>query len=298
MEESVTAKTLLSWRRTMLTAGGEASALDWLLDLKGGVGWQQLQALRLYPESTLTLDHKLETLEELWRRHLRQQIPLQYLVGLCPWRNLELKVAPGVLIPRQETEVLVDLALACLSGEDRQDNLQWADLGTGSGCIAIGLAKALPRSQGVAVDRSFDALEQAQANARANLCSDGLTFAQGDWWEAIQDRWGNLDLVVSNPPYIPAAIWADLEPVVRDHEPELALNGGSDGLDAIRAIAGGACAALKPGGWLVLEHHYDQSNAVLELLDRAGLVNGQAHTDLEGVERFAQAQRPVKTMED
>lgn len=298
MEKTVTAKTLLSWRQTMLNEGGEANALDWLLDLKGGVRWQQLQSLRLYPTSTVVIDHGLETLENIWRRHLEQQIPLQYLVGRCPWRDLELKVAQGVLIPRQETEVLVDLALACLSGEDRQDNLQWADLGTGSGCIAIGLAKALPGSQGVAVDRSFDALEQAQANARANLCSDGLAFAQGDWWEAIQDRWGNLDLVVSNPPYIPAAIWADLEPVVRDHEPELALNGGSDGLDAIRAIAGGACAALKPGGWLVLEHHYDQSNAVLELLDRAGLVNGQAHTDLEGVERFAQAQRPVKTMED
>ena len=298
MEESVTAKTLLSWRLTMLNEGGEASALDWLLDLKGGVRWQQLQALRLYPESTLTLEHGLETLEELWRRHLRQQIPLQYLVGLCPWRDLELKVAPGVLIPRQETELLIDLALGCLSDEERQGDLQWADLGTGSGCIAIGLAKALPGSQGVAVDRSSEALAQAQANAEAILGSGGLAFAQGDWWEAIPDRRGKLDLVVSNPPYIPAAIWADLEPVVRNHEPELALNGGSDGLDAIRAIAGGACAALKPGGWLVLEHHYDQSNAVLELLDRAGLVNGRAHTDLEGVQRFAIAQRPKGTEED
>jgi len=298
MEESVTAKTLLSWRLTMLNEGGEASALDWLLDLKGGLRWQQLQALRLYPESTLTLEHGLETLEELWRRHLRQQIPLQYLVGLCPWRDLELKVAPGVLIPRQETELLIDLALGCLNGEDRQGDLHWADLGTGSGCIAIGLAKALPGSQGVAVDRSSEALAQAQANAEAILGSGGLAFAQGDWWEAIPDRRGKLDLVVSNPPYIPAAIWADLEPVVRDHEPELALNGGSDGLDAIRAIAGGACAALKPGGWLVLEHHYDQSNAVLELLDRAGLVNGRAHSDLEGVQRFAIAQRPKATEED
>ena len=260
--------------------------------------WQQLQALRLYPESTLTLEHGLETLEELWRRHLREQIPLQYLVGLCPWRDLELKVAPGVLIPRQETELLIDLALGCLNVEERQSDLHWADLGTGSGCIAIGLARALPGSQGVAVDRSSEALTQAQANAEAILGSGGLAFAQGDWWEAIPDRWGKLDLVVSNPPYIPAAIWADLEPVVRDHEPELALNGGGDGLDAIRAIAGGACAALKPGGWLVLEHHYDQSTTVLELLDRAGLVNRRARTDLEGVQRFAIAQRPEGTEED
>lgn len=188
--------------------------------------WQQLQALRLYPESTLALEHDLGTLEDLWRSHLQEQIPLQYLVGLCPWRDLELKVAPGVLIPRQETELLLELALDCVGREDDQSDMQWADLGTGSGCIAIGLAKALPGSQGVAVDRSSEALDQAKANAEAILNSDALTFAQGDWWEAIQDRWGKLNLVVSNPPYIPAAIWAGLEPVVRDHEPELALNGG------------------------------------------------------------------------
>ncbi len=297
MEDSVTAKILLSWRQTMLDKGGEASALDWLLDLKGGVRWQQLQALRLYPESTLALEHDLGTLEDLWRSHLQEQIPLQYLVGLCPWRDLELKVAPGVLIPRQETELLLELALDCVGREDDQSDMQWADLGTGSGCIAIGLAKALPGSQGVAVDRSSEALDQAKANAEAILNSDALTFAQGDWWEAIQDRWGKLNLVVSNPPYIPAAIWAGLEPVVRDHEPELALNGGTDGLDAIRAIAGGACAGLKPGGWLVLEHHYDQSSAVIELLDRAGLINGEAHSDLEGIQRFARAQRPMEMEE-
>ena len=98
MKESVTAKTLLSWRQTMLNEGGGANELDWLLDLKGGVRWQQLQALWLYPTSTLVIEHGLRTLEDIWRRHLEQQIPLQYLVGCCPWRDLELKVAPGVLI--------------------------------------------------------------------------------------------------------------------------------------------------------------------------------------------------------
>ena len=292
MGDSVTAQSLLNWRKTMLRQGGEASALDWLLDLKGGVHWPKLQALRLYPESEVALEHRLETLEEIWQEHLQQGKPLQYLVGLCPWRDLELKVAPGVLIPRQETELLIDLALACLSPDQQQSQVSWADLGTGSGCIAIGLAKALPSSKGFAVDRSTAALRQTEENARRILNSNSVEFREGDWWDAIQDQWGQLDLVVSNPPYIPAAVWAELEPVVRDHEPELALNGGADGLDAIRRITSDALQCLAPGGWLLLEHHYDQSAAVLGLLKEAGLVKTQAHSDLEGVQRFARAQKP------
>ena len=293
MAELLTARTLLSWRQALLAQGGESSALDWLLDLKGGLRWQQLQALRLYPESEIALEQNLGTLEQIWRQHLEQAIPLQYLVGRCPWRDIELDVAPGVLIPRQETEVLVDLALDCAK-DDQMAAPRWADLGTGSGCIAIALAKGLPNGQGFAVDRSAEALHQAERNAKEILESTCLDFREGDWWEAIRDQWGQLDLVVSNPPYIPAAVWAQLEPVVREHEPELALNGGSDGLEALRTIAGGAALGLAPGGWLLLEHHYDQSRAVLELLEAAELENVQAHKDLEGVQRFAMAQRPLK----
>ena len=103
---------------------------------------------------------------------------------------------------------------------------------------------------------------------------------------------GSLNLVVSNPPYIPTDVWRALDPQVRDHEPELALHGGSDGLDAIRAIAQGAAAALAAGGWLLLEHHHDQSEAAVELLRQSGLNNAASHLDLEGVKRFACAQRP------
>ena len=294
MAELLTAKAVLSWRQAMLGQGGESSALDWLLDLKGGLRWQQLQALRLYPESEIVLEQDLGTLEQIWSQHLGQAIPLQYLVGRCPWRDIELEVAPGVLIPRQETEVLVDLALDCAKGDQLGSAPRWADLGTGSGCIAIALAKGLPNAQGFAVDRSAEALRQAERNAREILGSASLDFREGDWWEAIRDQWGQLDLVVSNPPYIPAAVWAQLEPVVREHEPELALNGGSDGLEALRTIAGGAALGLAPGGWLLLEHHYDQSRAVLQLLEAAELVNVQAHKDLEGVQRFARAQRPLQ----
>jgi release factor glutamine methyltransferase len=122
-----------------------------------------------------------------------------------------------------------------------------------------------------------------------------VELRQGSWWEPLIDSAGTLNLVVSNPPYIPTAVWAELEAGVRDHEPSLALDGGGDGLDAIRSIAAGAKSHLAPGGWLLLEHHHDQSSAVVALLIAAGLEQVQAHRDLEGVLRFASGRRPGAT---
>lgn len=293
---------LLGWRRRMLALGGSRSELDWLLELGGGITWPQLQALHLHPHQLLRLQQSLDTLEALWRRHLLSADPLQYLVGRCPWRDLDLAVAPGVLIPRQETEMLVDLALALLPPLP-PDPLHWADLGTGSGCLAVALARALPGSRGFAVDLSPLALDQLAANlARCVpaphehetggfLWRERLTLLQSDWWSALKPWWGRLDLVISNPPYIPTPLLGGLDPVVRDHEPMLALDGGPDGLSAIRSIVAGASQALAPGGLLLLEHHHDQSAAVQELLAAAGLQQGQAHQDLEGIWRFASAVR-------
>jgi len=350
---AISACELLDWRRAMLAlpeAGATSAAgLDWLLDLAGGIGWQTLQSLWLHPQRRVPLQCSLQELERLWRRHCRQAEPLQYLVGRCPWRDLELSVAPGALIPRQETEQLLDLALALAPAMPSDAPLCWADLGTGSGCLAVALARALPGSVGLAVDASAAALVQAAANLRALLppgsrldlppamaadaaadpaaapaqalragpdptpradavepppglsCGHrpdrlhpGVRLRQGSWWQAIQPWWGRLDLVVSNPPYIPSDLLAGLDPVVRDHEPALALDGGADGLDAIRRIAAQACDALAPAGVLLLEHHHDQSQAVLALLHASGLEECRAHRDLEGVLRFASGRRPCR----
>lgn len=316
-EPSLTAAALLAWRREMLSLPGigtaSAAELDWLLDLAGGLGWSLLQGLWLHPQRRVSLARPLPELEALWRRHRTSAEPLQYLVGCCPWRDLELAVAPGVLIPRQETEQLIEVALQLLPPPSAATPLCWADLGTGSGCLALALARALPGSQGLAVDASSEALRQASANLNALLppgsclegtgdahgseprspCGDALTTSvrlqQGHWWEAIEPWWGRLGLVVSNPPYIPTAVLAELDPGVRDHEPALALDGGTDGLDAIRVIVAGAPEALAAGGVLLLEHHHDQSDAVLTLLAAAGLRDCRAHRDLEGVRRFASA---------
>jgi release factor glutamine methyltransferase len=141
------------------------------------------------------------------------------------------------------------------------------------------------------VDTSEAALTQAAINLEQHQLSKRVSLHQGSWWEPLQAQWGQLQLVLSNPPYVPTAVWQELEAVVRNHEPSLALDGGGDGLDAIRTIASGARQALAPGGWLLMEHHHDQSQAVGQLLAQAGLINIQNHADLEGTLRFASAQR-------
>lgn len=300
MANTVAAAELLQWRRRQLEAGGEASHLDWLLDLQGGIRWQTLQQLRLHPERPVELDVPLQQLEALWQQHLSHGTPLQYLVGRCPWRDLELEVQPGALIPRQETELLIDLAeqqLKSGAGDDPEHprGLRWADLGTGSGCLAVALGRSWPGSRGMAVDQSSEALALAQRNLSHHQLLERVELRQGSWWEPLADCAGQLDLVISNPPYIPTAVWQTLEPGVRDHEPALALDGGGDGLDAIRAIAAGATSHLAPGGLLLLEHHHDQSEAVLALLTGAGLEQVSPHRDLEGIWRFASARRPGAT---
>jgi release factor glutamine methyltransferase len=288
----IPAEALLAWRRDLLArSGGSAAALDWLLDLAGGLPWPQLQALHLHPRRSVALALPLAELEGLWLRHHCTAEPLQYLVGRCPWRDLELEVACGVLIPRQETELLLDLALELLGPPRSGTALEWADLGTGSGCLAVALARALPHSRGWAVDASPAALEVAAANLAAAAGQARVSLLLSDWWQGLQPRWGHLQLVVANPPYIPTAIWERLDPVVRDHEPRLALDGGGDGLVCVRSILRGAATALAPGGLLVLEHHHDQSEAVLALVAAAGLQEGRAHSDLEGVARFVSAWR-------
>ena len=285
---------LLAWRRCQLALGGHAVDLDWLLDMEAELSWTELQRLRILPESTVMLACSFEALEHLWWRHLNDQVPLQHLVGRCPWRDLDLQISSAALIPRQETELLIDLALErlrdptlapCVRGE------RWADLGTGSGAMAVALARALKGWRGHAVDLSSEALELAQINLQRLAPAGEWQLHQGSWWLPLRPWWGQFDLVVSNPPYIPSRVVDELDPVVRDHEPRQALCGGEDGLDACREIIDLAPQVLAPGGWLLIEHHHDQSDQVLQLMHSSGLVASEARCDLRGVKRFAMARR-------
>jgi len=286
--QTVCGADLLRWRRTQLDQGGRSVDLDWLLREEAGLDWATLQRLRIDPGRSVSLRTGFAHLERLWRRHCLHHEPLQYLVGRCPWRDLELDVAPGVLIPRQETEQLLELAQDC-GGTDPPRC--WADLGTGSGCLAVAMARLWPDAVGFGVDRSALALRQAQRNLQRWTPGRQVHLLAGDWWAPLQSWWGSLEMVVTNPPYIPTHTWAALEPVVQRHEPRLALDGGADGLAAIRLIVRDAPRALAPGGWLLLEHHHDQSAAVQQLLHSAGLQQISAHRDLGGNWRFVVGRR-------
>jgi len=296
--ETILGDDLLAWRRGLLRHGGAAPDLDWLLEMAGGLGWSQLQSVYLHPERSFRLGASLEEIETLWNHHLQTAMPLQYLVGLCPWRDLELEVGPGVLIPRQETELLLELALSLMpAAEHQRPPLVWLDLGTGSGCLAVALARAFPGSSGWAADCSELALAMANTNLERHGCRESVRLLHSHWWQSLDFLQGQLDLIVSNPPYIPTSLLAYLDPVVRQHEPLLALDGGEDGLEGIRLIVAQAKTYLAPDGLLLMEHHHDQSAAVMDLLVSAGLAQPMAHRDLEGILRFVSARQaaiPVK----
>ncbi len=202
--------------------------------------------------------------------------PAAYIIGTRGFWRFDLRVTPDTLVPRPETERLVELALERLP-EDRA--LRVADLGTGSGAIALAIGHERPRARVVAVDASRAALEVARGNAAA-LGIGNVEFREGDWLQPLGGE--RFDLIASNPPYIALG-----DPHLDDlrHEPAMALSSGADGLDAIRAIVRDAPARLVPGGWLLLEHGLEQGAAVRALLSAAGFADVSTARDLEARDR-------------
>lgn len=196
------------------------------------------------------------------------------------------------MIPRPETECLIDLAVAAVQNSDRNlEQGHWVDLGTGSGAIALGLAAALPAAIIHAVDYSSDALAIAQKNAQ-NLGANSIKFYQGSWWQPLEFLKGQVSGMVANPPYIPTSLVPQLQPEVANHEPFLALDGGSDGLNCIRHLIETSPVYLQPGGVWLIEMMAGQAEIVTELLQNQGnYCNIEIHADLAGIERFALAYR-------
>ena len=205
--------------------------------------------------------------------------PVAYLTGKREFYGREFRVTPDVLIPRPDTETLVEAALERLAPKT---TLQLLDLGTGSGCIAITLSLERPSTRITAVDISQSALRVARENAQA--LGARIEFLQGVWFGPLDGR--QFDLVVSNPPYI-AADDPHLQRGDLRFEPAMALAAGMDGLDEIRRIVSGAAAFLKPGGWLLFEHGHDQAGACRDLLDSAGFGKLVSLPDLAGIPRVA-----------
>ena len=216
--------------------------------------------------------------------------PLAYLLGQQEFYGRPFAVSPAVLIPRADTETLVETALEqllLLRQQRRAVPLSLLELGTGSGIIAITLALEAPDTEVHAVERSPDALAVAQQNAKA-LRADNIHWHAGSWWQALASR-RRFDLIVSNPPYI-AANDHHLQQGDLRFEPPQALAAGPDGLDDLRIIIGGAPAHLNPGGWLLLEHGYDQEAPVQALLRDAGFADVFTRRDLAGQPRVSGGQ--------
>lgn len=268
--------------------------LDWLVRSVTGLDRLalRLESFRSSPEIELT--RSLSELSHLWQQRLEQRVPLQYLLGSTTWRDFSLAVKPGVLIPRPETELLIDLAQDWVTNHpmlDRDSVMQWADLGTGSGAIALGLSRSFPQAHIHGVDVSRVALGVAQHNARQLGLDEAIQFYEGEWLTPLGALKGKLDGIISNPPYIPSAEVPELQTEVALHEPHLALDGGEDGLSSIRLIVSQAPQYLRAGGLLLLEMMDGQAAAVQELMLSSGTYSTvQIHSDLAGVRRFASAQ--------
>ncbi len=229
-----------------------------------------------YPERPLSTAAAGRLIGGTARRAARA--PLAHIVGVREFWSLAFRVTSDVLIPRPDSETVIEAVLAAGPPPDAR----LLDLGTGSGCLLLALLHERPRWSGVGIDRAPDAVAVARANADALGLADRAAFLAGDWAAPLT---GRFEVIVSNPPYIPSDQIAALEPEVRDHEPPPALDGGPDGLDAVRRVAAAAARHLTGGGLLACEVGIGQADAVTALLAEAGFAGLDQRRDLGGVPR-------------
>jgi release factor glutamine methyltransferase len=239
-----------------------------------------------HPEQQLTAA-QLQSFLELLRRRATGE-PLQYITAHQSFFGLDFEVAPGVLIPRPETELLVEQALETLQGSPSP---RICDVGTGSGCIAITLLHERSKARAVAIDISAPALEIAKRNARRHSVAERLTFVQSNCFSSLSPAKFSFDLIVSNPPYVAEDALEGLQREVRDHEPREALAGGPDGLDVVRRLLSEGTAFLKPGGHLLIEIGFNQSAAVSSLLEQHSWLAKGIRPDLQGIPRVVVLQK-------
>lgn len=216
--------------------------------------------------------------------------PLQHLTGVAWFRTISVEVGPGVFVPRPETELMVGWALDVLAARP-EARRRVVELGVGSGAILKSIAAEFSAAQGAEL-HGVELSEDALAYASRNLSGLGVDLRQGDLADAFDDLEGQVDVVVSNPPYVPLEAWESVPAEVRDHDPSLALFSGADGLDAPRAVAARAFVLLRPGGWVACEHAEVQSEAMVDLFSRAGFVDVRDNLDLTARPRYVTARKP------
>ena len=290
MAESKTIEALVVWvRRTLEQAGVETAAQEsrWLVAHVLGLESHHLASKAQEPVSA---EQWAQAVSLASRRAARE--PLQYILGTQEFCGLEFQVSPAVLIPRPETEVLVQEAVRAVD-LDKESVL--VDVGTGSGCVAVALATILGNARIVAVDRSPQALVVAKGNAERHAVAEKIEWMESDLLSALRERGmaGMVDIIVSNPPYIAEADWAGLQPEVREFEPRSALFSGPTGTEFHERLLRESKEFLVPGGILVMEIGQGQCAAVRQMAERiGGYAPLRVVEDEAGIERVVIARRP------
>ncbi|MDD3395035.1 MAG: peptide chain release factor N(5)-glutamine methyltransferase [Anaerotignum sp.] len=270
-------QSLLEGKQRLKAAGKDNYAFEAELLLMEICGGSRVE-LFTHGDKTLSWEQEKRYINFLCQRE--ENRPLQYILGQCEFMGLSFSVGEGVLIPRSDTEILVETVLEMAKQEDIQRVI---DVGTGSGCIPICLSY-YGKMQCVGVDISTRALVFAKENGLKNQAA--VEWLESDLFSAVPlERKGHFDAIVSNPPYIAQNVIATLMPEVRDFEPKNALDGGADGLDFYRRIIKESRFWLKAGGWLFFEIGYDQGQALLSLMEEAGFCHCSLRKDLAGLDR-------------
>tara|TARA_B100000614_G_scaffold41788_1_gene34590 strand:- start:1204 stop:2073 length:870 start_codon:yes stop_codon:yes gene_type:complete len=255
-----------------------------LLDLLGGISKSELLLLKINAQEKVNLNIDLFSLKKKWLEYLKLSKPIQYISGSSYWRNFKFELTNDVLIPRVETEQIVEIASNIFDYEDKK--IIFADLGTGSGTISISLVVENSNWKGLATDIDINAIQVAQKNHKKICSESNINFYCGNWWEPLKKYSGRINLAISNPPYIPRSVYEKLPSSVKDFEPKIALYGGEDGLYHIQQIISEAPKFLVKGGWLILENHFDQSKKIKNLLRDYGFNSLKTINDTFGIGRF------------
>ncbi|MDB9406696.1 peptide chain release factor N(5)-glutamine methyltransferase [Microcystis aeruginosa CS-1036] len=293
MSASISGQELSQWRQQAIADLEQAQLspkeVDIFLQAVTDLDTLSLRLQSFREREKIPLSYSWSEITKRWQKRLKARVPLQYLLESVVWRDFTLKVSPGVLIPRPETELLIDIVGETVRGDDVGI---WVDLGTGSGAIAIGLASILTKAEIYAIDYSQTALAIAKENIIKTGFADRIILKQGSWWTPLEKWKGQISGMVSNPPYIPSAEILDLQIEVREHEPRLALDGGEDGLTALRYLVATAPDYLRSGGLWLVEMRAGQGEKVAQMLENQGNYRQiQIINDLAGFDRFVLAER-------